>query len=686
MSKNSNSQRKILITAALPYANGEIHLGHLAEHMSVDFWARFQKMRGHECLAICGDDTHGTPIMLRARSEGITPEQLIAQSYKSHTSDFNDFQIYYDHYASTHSDANKELCYYFYDRIKEQGHIESRSIEQLYCEHDKMFLPDRFVKGVCPKCDSNDQNGDSCDKCGATYNPVDLKQAYCVHCRNKPVLKSSEHLFFKLQNFQSFLKEWIPTHCSPEIQNKMQEWLSEDLKDWDISRDAPYFGFEIPGKPGKFFYVWVDAPMGYISITELWCRLNHKKLADYWQNPDCEIYHCVGKDIAYFHCLFWPAFLKAAGFNTPTQVFVHGFVTVNGHKMSKSRGNYISARGYLDKLSAEYLRYYYACKLQPGIDDFDFSTEDFVARVNADLVGKITNLASRSAQMLEKNLDATLCAVPASAQELIQFAQNLGEEIAEFYETRNFAKALLLIRDIADAANKYFDQHAPWKLIKEDPEATRAVLTSVLNVFRIISIYLKPVLPLYTQKVEKLFNAKAPYQWADVQTLIEKQKIQPFEHLIERVPEKVALGLVASPETINPETARTEAVQKKPAKESKVQNSLEATEQKYISIDEFNKVDLRVGKIIAAENIPEANKLLKLSVDLGDHSRTIFSGIKAAYTAEQMLGKLVVVVSNLAPRKMKFGISEGMILASGDGDAIKLASVEAGAKVGDRIS
>lgn len=530
----TRSKRKMIVTAALPYANGSIHLGHLVEYLQTDFWVRYHKMRGHQCEYICADDTHGTPIMVRSHKEGITPEELIARAYKEHTADFGDFEIEFSHFSSTHSEGNRQISEEIFLKMKENGHITTRSIEQAYCEHDQMFLPDRFVKGTCPKCQSEGQYGDSCDKCSATYSPVDMKDAQCILCGNSPVEKKSEHVFFQLSHFQDFLKTWIREHTQSEIANKLQEWLGEELRDWDISRDAPYFGFEIPGMKDKYFYVWVDAPVGYISSTKEWCEKNGEDFESYWKNPEAEIYHFIGKDIVYFHCLFWPAMLKDAGFTTPNEVFVHGFLTVNGEKMSKSKGTFINARTYLDHLHPMFLRYYYASKLNSGLSDVDLNFDDFVSRVNSDLIGKITNLASRGAQMLHKKLDGKTGTMDPVGAKLVEAARLKGELIARHYEARDFNKAVVEIRSIAEEANRYFDEKEPWKLVKEDPEATRQVLTSILNLFRLMAIYLKPVLPGYVREVEKLFG-ESPYTWDSIDDVFENRPVEKYEHLASRV-------------------------------------------------------------------------------------------------------------------------------------------------------
>ncbi len=536
--------RRILVTAALPYANSHIHLGHLVEYLQADFWVRFQNMRGHECHYICADDTHGTAIMVEARKRNITPEALIESVWKEHTQDFRDFQIQFSHYSSTNSPENKALCEGFWHEMKKQNHIVLKTVEQLYCEHDKMFLPDRFVKGSCPQCGAKGQYGDSCDVCGAIYDPGDLKNAACSFCGQSPVKKKSQHPMFRLENFRDFLSDWLPLHTSKEVSKKMKEWFNEPLRDWDISRDAPYFGFQIPDYPDKYFYVWVDAPMGYVS-TSLEYQEKKKGLDffAFWKVADVsnetEVYHFIGKDIVYFHTLFWPALLKTAGYRTPTQVFAHGLLTINGEKMSKSKGTNIKVRTYLRHLDPQFLRYYYASKLNDSIDDFDWAESDFTLRINSDLVGKITNLGSRGAQMLTKKLDGEMTEMDEQGLLLFQKLAQRSEPIARLYESRNFSQAIAEIRHIADEANRFFDEKAPWKILSSNPKAAKEIVTTALNLFRMIAIYLKPILPVYSLRVEKLFG-DAPYVWSDSTKPLSHRKLAPYEHLIERVePDKV---------------------------------------------------------------------------------------------------------------------------------------------------
>lgn len=636
-------------------------------------------MRGNECHYICADDTHGTAIMVESRKRGITPEQLIDKSWHEHTKDFADFQINFSHYSSTNSEENRKLCELFYDKMKSGNHLATKSIQQLYCEHDKMFLPDRFVKGTCPKCSSKDQYGDSCDVCAATYSPSDLKDPYCSICGNKPVTKSSEQIMFKVNDFRDYLLEYIPKHTGRDIGNKMLEWFKEPLRDWDISRNAPYFGFQIPGTD-KFFYVWVDAPMGYVSSTEQFCKLKGLKFDDFWRSEKTEVYHFIGKDIAYFHLLFWPALLKNAGLRAPSYVFVHGHLMVNGEKMSKSKGTNIAARHYMKYLDPMYLRYYYASKLSDGIDDIDLNMDDFVQRVNSDLIGKITNLASRGAQMLNAKIDGTMSELDSAGEALVKKSAAKAEEIAGYYEKREFVKAINEIRALADEANRYFDERAPWKTLAGDVAGTKQVLTSTLNLFRHLAIYLKPVLPEYTAKVEKLFGEK-PYTWASLQVVLTNHKINAYEHLATRIEAAKVTEMVEENKKAIAAATPAPATSASPAADRNSDQPAQMT------IDDFGKIDLRVAEVLEAEEIKEADKLLRLKVSLGPlGERQIIAGIKAAYKPETLKGRKVLVVANLAPRKMKFGMSEGMVLCAGSGGSdLFVLSPDDGAKAGDKI-
>lgn len=682
MLHTENAKRKIIMTCALPYANGPIHLGHMLEHIEADIYARFQKMCGHDCIFICADDTHGTPIMIKARELNVKPEDYIAQSFKEHTQDFKDFAIAFDHYGSTHSEENKNLSELFYTRLKAKGHIHKKPIEQLYCNHDKMFLPDRFVKGTCPKCHSPGQYGDSCDVCGATYSPSELKNPGCSICGNPPVKKESDHIFFKLNNFKEELKKWLPAHTAPEVSKKMMEWFNEDLRDWDISRDEPYFGFQIPGEPGKYFYVWVDAPMGYISAAEQYLKKQGRTLEEFWsKDSKTEAYHFIGKDIVYFHTLFWPALLSGADFRTPTRVNVHGHVMVNGEKMSKSKGTFINARTYLNHLDPQFLRYYYATKINGSVDDMDLNLDDFQSRVNSDLVGKIVNLGSRGAQMLNKKFGSKLYK-PDDSTDILKELQSQQAQIAKYYDERDFSKATTLIRELAEKVNKYFDEKAPWKSTDEDE--VKRVLTTTLNSFRILSIYLKPVLPMLAAKVSNLLN-EPEYQWSDVTKILSSQDVNAYEHLVQRVdPEKVKAMI----EEQKAAFAKTEAAKpKKSAPTAAAVSAAETASSGTISIEDFNKVDLRVAKVLEAETIPDAEKLLKLKVEIDNgQTRQIIAGIKVAYAPEKLIGRHVLICANLAPRKMKFGMSEGMVLCAGEGGSdLFVLSPDSGAKTGQKV-
>jgi methionyl-tRNA synthetase len=682
----------MVVTSALPYANGAIHIGHLVEYLQTDFWVRFQRMRGHEVVYVCADDTHGTPVMVRARSEGITPEALIARSFAEHTRDFADFEIAFDRYYSTHSDENRAFSERIFRAAEAAGHISARSLPQLYCEHDGMFLPDRFVQGTCPACHAPDQYGDSCDACGATYAAEDLQDARCSVCGRPPATRDSEHLFFELEHFRDYLRAWVPAHTSRDVANKLLEWFGEPLRGWDISRDKPYFGFEIPGHPGKFFYVWVDAPIGYMAALQKWCRDRGEKFDDWWSNPAAELYHFIGKDIVRFHCLFWPAMLHAAGFKGPDQVFVHGFLTVNGGKMSKSKGTFVSARTYLDHLAPQYLRFYYACKLNGTTDDMDLNLADFVDRVNADLVGKITNLASRGAQMLRKSLGGRAGSLDDEGRALAAWAAGRGDAIAAAFEARDFCRGLVEVRAIADRANQYFDAKAPWALIKSDPEAARAVLTATLNLFRILAVYLKPILPSYAARVEWLFG-ETPYAWSHAATTFENKPVGAYEYLATRI-EKAQVDKMIEASMPNPEREVRSADQAAatpatpppatPPPATSAATPAEGAPKATIDYDTFMKVDLRVGKILSADLVEGADKLLKLSVDLGDGKpRQVFAGIRKYYEPATLVGRHVVVVANLAPRKMRFGVSEAMVLCANNADgSLFVAGLDAGAVPG----
>jgi methionyl-tRNA synthetase len=662
-----NTKRKILVTSALPYANGSIHLGHLVEYIQTDIWVRFQKMQGHECYYVCADDAHGTPIMLRAQAEGISPEELIAATSEEHQADFADFAIAFDNYHSTHSPENRHFAETIYNRLNEAGHISKRTISQAYDPEKEMFLPDRFIKGECPKCGAADQYGDNCEVCGATYSPTELKNAVSAVSGAKPIEKDSEHYFFKLPDFEPMLKEWTASgHLQDEISNKLKEWFEAGLQEWDISRDAPYFGFEIPGTEDKYFYVWLDAPIGYIASFKNLCDKTGIDFDAFWGSDSAtELYHFIGKDIVYFHGLFWPAMLHGSGFRTPTAIFSHGFLTVDGQKMSKSRGTFIKARTYLEQLNPEYLRYYFAAKLGGGVTDLDLNLEDFRLRVNSDLVGKVVNIASRCAGFIKKKFNSTLSANISEPELFAQFA-DASDSIAAHYESREFSKAIREIMHLADHANQYIDEKKPWQAIKEEgrEQEVHDVCSMGLNLFRQLIIYLSPVLPVMAEKTRDFMNLE-DLHWQDAATPLTNHEIKKFKPLMMRVEDdKVQAMIEASKEAL--QTAR-------PAAEATIEKQTSAAPlltdpiSDTISFDDFAKVDLRIAKIIKAEHVEKADKLLQLTLDIGGETRNVFAGIKSAYTPEQLEGKLTVMVANLAPRKMRFGVSEGMVLAAGPG-------------------
>jgi len=665
--------RKILVTSALPYANGSIHLGHLVEYIQTDIWVRFQKMQGHECHYVCADDTHGTPIMLRAEKEGITPEQLIDRVHGEHSADFRDFLVQFDNYHSTNAQENKELAQGIYKALKANGKIATRTIEQYYDPVKNMFLPDRFIKGECPKCHAKDQYGDSCEVCGATYSPTELINPFSAVSGATPVRKETEHYFFKLSDCEEFLKNWTTGKLSDiaplqtEAANKMQEWFASGLSDWDISRDAPYFGFEIPDAPGKYFYVWLDAPIGYMASFKNLCEKKGLNFDEYWaKDSKTELYHFIGKDILYFHSLFWPATLEYSGYRTPTQIFAHGFLTVNGEKMSKSRGTFITARSYLEHVkNPEYLRYYYSAKLNGSMEDIDLNLDDFIARVNSDLVGKYVNIASRTAGFIAKRFDGKVKA--AGANSVIEMMREGASVIAAHYEARDFAKALREIMTLADRANAHVANAAPWEMAKQEGlEANlHQVCSEALEMFRLLTLYLKPVLPALAAAVEEFLNIPA-LDWTNVPNgLPEGHQINTYQHLITRLdPKQIEAMVEANKESLQ---AQAPAPQGKTEMTNQAAPAAESAEQTYISIDDFTKVDLRIARIANAEHVEGAEKLLKLTLDIGEEKpRQVFAGIKSAYDPATLVGRLTVMVANLAPRKMKFGMSEGMVLAASD--------------------
>jgi methionyl-tRNA synthetase len=665
--------RRILVSSALPYANGSIHLGHMVEYVYSDIWARFQKLRGHECTYVCASDAHGTPIMIKAREEGITPEELIERVSKEQARDLEAFGVAFDNFHSTHSEENEELVARLYLALHDAGHIYTRTIEQAYDEKEKMFLPDRFVRGTCPRCGSEDQYGDACEICGATYSPNDLVNPVSVLSGTTPLWKESEHYFFRLSEFGERLKAWMKTAAlHHSITSKLEEWFEAGLKDWDISRDAPYFGFLIPGTEDKYFYVWLDAPVGYIaSFLNLCRRQPHLKFDDYWMpGHDTEVYHFIGKDIVYFHTLFWPAVLDGAGFRTPTSVCAHGFLTVNGKKMSKSRGTFINARTYLDHLDPSHLRYYFAAKLGPGMDDIDLNFDDFVARVNSDLVGKLVNIASRCSGFISKRFGGRLA---ARLENLPLYAEFSGasETIAGHYEAREYSKAIRTIMALADKANRYIEDRKPWAMAKDETlqQDVQLVCTQGLNLFRALAIYLSPVLPKVAEDAQALFGEDS-WLWQSAQVPLLNHDIASYKPILTRIdPGQVEKMIEQSKEPLPDANAA-------PA----------PAETAEISIDEFMKVDLRIARIVAAEPVEGADKLLRLTLDLGSGQRTVFAGIKAAYVGKDLVGRHVVAVANLKARQMRFGTSEGMVLAAGPGgEDIFLLSPDDGAEPGMRV-
>jgi len=699
------NKRKILVTSALPYANGSIHLGHLVEYIQTDIWVRFQKMRGHNVYYVCADDTHGTPIMLRAEKEGITPEALIARVHDEHYNDFTGFHIHFDNYYSTHSNETREYSETIYHRLNAAGLIKKQDIEQFYDPQKDMFLPDRFVKGECPKCAAQDQYGDSCEVCGAAYAPTELKNPYSAVSGATPIKKSSEHYFFSLSDKRcvDFLRRWTreDEHLQPEAANKMHEWLGDTdenkLSDWDISRDAPYFGFEIPDAPGKYFYVWLDAPIGYMGSFKHLCTRENLDFNAFWcKNTDTELYHFIGKDILYFHALFWPAMLEYADFRTPTQIFAHGFLTVNGEKMSKSRGTFITAGSYLKQgLNPEWLRYYYAAKLNGTMEDIDLNLEDFVVRVNSDLVGKFVNIASRCAGFITKRFGGKLVDGPgySAMQTLVdqRFANWHPSSIEKAFDARDFSLAIRQIMKFADEVNEMIHEMAPWEIAKDtdkDSELQR-ICSLGIHLFYLLARYLKPILPETIRQVEKFLNCDT-LTWPQLaenesisQLLLPPgHTINAYQHLMTRIDGKQIDALVAANiQSLSVKQAETP----KKVTESNHQSPIVPIAET-ITIDNFSKIDLRVAKIINAEHVEGADKLLKLTLDIGNEQRTVFAGIKSAYNPEQLIGRLTVMVANLAPRQMKFGLSEGMVLAAGSGgQELFILTPDTGAKPGMRI-
>lgn len=677
--------RRILVTSGLPYANGHIHIGHLVEYLQTDMWVRFQKLMGHRCVFVCADDTHGTAIMIRARQEGVSEDALIAEMQKAHEADFAGFDIEFDNYGSTNSPETREACHQIWSEIRKASLVEEREVTQLYDAEAGTFLADRFVKGTCPKCKSPNQYGDSCDKCGAHYSPTELIDPVSTLSGSVPEVRKADHLFINIEKLHEFLADWTQTggHLQPEIANYLAgHFLCEPLHDWDVSRPAPYFGFEIPDSPGNFWYVWFDAPIGYIGSTDQWCKKHGEQLADWWQSNDTEVHHFIGKDITYFHTLFWPAMLKTAGLSLPTKVHIHGFLTVGGEKMSKSKGTFIRASTYLEHLDPAYLRYYYASKLSSGVDDIDLNLEDFVNKVNSDLVGKVVNIASRTAKFLAKT---GMAATYPNDGGLFKTAADDGAEIAKAYDGGDYSRAMRMIMAAADRANAFIDGHKPWELAKQQtPESAAAVqqiCTVGLNLFRQLAVYLAPVLPKLARQTGELLGSPIT-SWEQSQRPLSGTPVGRFTHMMQRVdPDKVEAMQAASAEPVTEDVAPatipfdTDApLQAEPLAET-------------ISFDEFAKVDLRVCRIVEAEDVVGAQKLLKLTVSLGgDNRRTVFAGIKSVYKPEDLVGRLVICAANLAARKMKFGLSEGMIVAAGGGGGeIYLLTPDSGAKPGQRV-
>ncbi|MBW8017111.1 MAG: methionine--tRNA ligase [Planctomycetes bacterium] len=668
--------RKIVVTSALPYANGPIHIGHLVEYLQTDMWVRFQRLCGNECLYFCADDTHGTPVMIRARDEGVTPEKLIERVHAEHLRDFDGFEVLFDNYYTTHSEENRIFSEQLYNSAVKNDSIVQKEIEQAYCDKCDMWLPDRYILGACPRCKAEDQYGDSCDSCGGTHQPTELINPACRECGSVPIRRKSTHYFFKLEDYGDRLKELVEDgYVQVSVLNKLDEWFKTGLKDWDISRDGPYFGFKIPGEDNKFFYVWLDAPIGYMASCKNYCDKNGRDFEELWNSKDWELYHFIGKDIMYFHALFWPAMLISGHMKVANKLFVHGFLTVNGQKMSKSKGTFIKAETYLNHLDPEYLRYYYACKLSSGIDDIDLSMEDFTARVNSDLVGKLANLASRSGPMLTKKLGGRLGTLDDEGRALVEKLQDAKTEIAVDFEGLNYSAAMRKVASLADDCNRYFDQNEPWKLIKEDPEKARVVLTATINAVKVLTIYLKPVVPGFARKIEAFLNA-GELTYSDVNSFLEDHEINKFQRLVERIDKKKVEAMI--------EESKQEQA---PAAGEEVKAELDEPIEPECTIEDFMKVDLRVAKVVVAEAVEGANKLLHLELDLGCGIRkNVFAGISKAYKPEDLLGRNVVCVANLKPRKMKFGVSEGMVCAAGPGGVdVFVLGVDDGAVPGQRV-
>jgi methionyl-tRNA synthetase len=682
----ANARRKILVTSALPYANGSLHLGHLLEQVQTDIWVRFQKSRGHDCLYVCADDAHGTAIMLTAEKLGISAEQQIASIKQEHERDSAGFLIGFDNFYTTHSEENRFWCEAIYQRLKDNDHIATRTITQAFDPEKQLFLADRFIRGTCPRCKTEDQYGDNCEACGATYSPAELINPVSAISGATPVEKESTHFFFKLPEYEAMLKEWLASGTlQPQVANKLREWTDAGLQEWDISRDAPYCGFEIPGESGKYFYVWLDAPIGYIASFQHYCDRTGHDFDSYWQpGTDTELYHFIGKDIINFHGLFWPAVLHSAGLRAPTAIYVHGFLTVNGTKMSKSRGTYIKAGTYLEHLDAEYLRYYFAAKLSSSVDDIDLNLEDFVQRVNSDVVGKIVNIASRCAGFLHKGFDNRLTDTCAEQQLVGEFIAS-GDAIAALYEQREFNKAMREIVALADQANQYIDEKKPWVLARQEgaEQEVHEVCSVGVNLFRVLMTYLKPVLPAMAEKAEAFLNCSL--DWTSLEAPLAGHELAKFKPLLTRIDSKQVAAMVAASTE-----AQAEAVAPPAAAASRAAQET-PPEGDVIQFDDFAKIDLRIVEIVAAEHVEGADKLLRLTLSLGDSDspadkKQVFAGIKSAYQPQDLVGKLTVMVANLAPRKMRFGVSEGMVLAAGPGGKeLFLLEPHAGAKPGMKV-
>ncbi len=680
--------RRILVTSALPYANGPIHLGHLVEYIQTDIWARFQRMRGHQCHYMCADDAHGTPIMLRAQQEGIEPEALIERMAREHLEDFDGFGIGFDHYHSTHSAENRACAETIYRRLEAAGHISRRTITQAFDPEKSMFLPDRFIQGRCPRCGADDQYGDSCEACGATYSPTELIDPVSVISGATPVERESEHLFFELAHFEALLRDWLAGgHVQPAMAHKLDEWFESGLQAWDISRDAPYWGFEIPGEQDKYFYVWLDAPIGYMGAFRHYCQQQGLDFDAWWgRDADTELVHFIGKDIAYFHMLFWPAMLAGADFRLPDRVHCHGFLTINGEKMSKSRGTFIQASTYLDHLHPEALRYYFAAKLGDGVEDIDLNLEDFRQRVNSDLVGKLVNIASRCAGFVRKKFDNTLSGrfpEPAMHADFVA----AGERIAAHYEACEYGHAMREIMHLADRTNEYIDEKKPWVLIKEEgrEQEVQDICSVGLECFRVLMTYLKPVLPRMAEQAEAFLDVD-PLTWESVREPLEGHRVRRFKPLMQRIETEQIDAMLEDARDIARAHARltgkTEEKDTVPEDSPLAQDPI-APE---IAFEDFAGIDLRVARIDRAEHVEGADKLLQLTLDLGGETRNVFAGIKSAYDPADLEGRMTVMVANLAPRKMRFGVSEGMVLAAGPGGGdLFILSPDAGAEPGMRV-